>query len=167
MAVTQQLARVTAMQLAACRRSVAELDELCSFRSAPRYDYLDLNWWPATLERVWELTGADTATMSVLRRGFGSADEVNPAYRDYPTVWEHPVTAVEPDQVAEVADALRTMTPGAVHAVVSSSRDRALAEIVPDVTGDLAEIVAEQHAILRQFYDEAARRRLATVLWWD
>jgi hypothetical protein len=171
MAVTQQLARIPASQLAACRRSAAELDELCSFRSAPPADYRDLNWWPSALKRTWTVMGVDAQTLAVLHRGFDGAEEVNPAYRDYPdTIFDHPVTALEPYQVAEVAEALRLLIPEKVHAAVPADRDRAAAVLgayVRDVIGDLAELLAEQHAIMRDFYDEAARRQLAMVLWWD
>ena len=171
MAVTQQLARIPATQLAECRRSVEALDELCSFTSTPEEDYLDVNWWPVTLKRAWELTGANGRTLALLRRGVDGDDEVNPAYRDHPnTIWEHPVTALEPPQVGDVAEALRAVTPEAVHAVVPSNLDQIEAELgktAREVVGDLAEQLAQQHTILRDFYEEAARRQLAIVLWWD
>ncbi|MFD5092506.1 hypothetical protein ACFWMR_18020 [Amycolatopsis thailandensis] len=171
MAVTQQLARIPPPQLSACRDSAAELDELCSFRSAPSADYLDLNWWPSALKRTWALIGVDALSLDVLHRGFDGAEEVNPAYRDFPnTIFEHPVTALNPDQVAEVANVLRALAPERVHAAVPAERDEAAASLgayVRDVIGDLAVLLAEQHAILRDFYDEAASRRLAMVMWWD
>ncbi|OKA03114.1 hypothetical protein ATP06_0237875 [Amycolatopsis regifaucium] len=154
-----------------CRDSAAELDKLCSFRSAPSADYLDLNWWPNTLKRTWALIGVDAQSLEVLHRGFDGVEEVNPAYRDHPnTIFEHPVTALEPDQVAEVANALRAITPERVHAAVPVQRDEAAAALgasVRDVVGDLAALLSEQHDILRNFYDEAAHRRLAMVMWWD
>ncbi|MGI5171804.1 hypothetical protein ACQEU3_46420 [Spirillospora sp. CA-253888] len=52
MAVTTQLARVTAGQLSECRRSVAELDRLCSFEMVPASEYLDLDWADDALIRV-------------------------------------------------------------------------------------------------------------------
>ncbi|WP_337824686.1 hypothetical protein [Amycolatopsis sp. A1MSW2902] len=38
-----------------------------------------------------------------------------------------------------------------------------LGSLAGTVSGDLA----EQHALLRDSYAEAAQRRLAVVLWWD
>ncbi|MGW0516442.1 DUF1877 family protein [Crossiella sp. NPDC003009] len=171
MAVTQQLVRIPATRLAACRQSVAALDELCSFTSTPDEDRLELNWWPGALKRAWALTGVDARALAVLRRGFDGDEEVNPAYREHPdTIWEHPVTALEPSRVSEVAEALRAVTPTAVRAVVplnAAEAEAALGGIAREVVGDLAEQLARQHAILRDFYGEAARRGLVVVLWWD
>lgn len=169
MGITRQLARVPATQLAACRQSVEALDALCSFSSAPREDYLDLDWWPATLERAWARAGGDAR--GVLRHALDGGEEVNPAYRDHPgTVWEHPVTALEPAQVHEVADALRAVSPAAVRAAVPSTPDEvevALGRTARAVAGELAGQLAHRHSILRDFYAEAARRRCAVVRWWD
>lgn len=171
MAVTQQLARIPAAQLADCRRSSAELDELCSFRSAPEADYLDLDWWPAVLVRSWEWAGVDARTLAVARRAFDGDDEVDSAYRDHPdTIWEHPVTSLDPDDVAEVAEALRTPALVAALAAVPSDPadlEAALGGIVRGWGDDIAGRAVAQHALLRDFYAEAAGRGLATVLWWD
>ncbi|WP_410583384.1 hypothetical protein [Amycolatopsis sp. lyj-108] len=171
MAVTQQLARISATRLAECRRSVDALHELCSFSSTPAEDYLDMDWWPATLKRAWALTKADGRTLARLRRCFNGEEEVNPAYRDHPdTIWEHPVTALEPPQVGEVAEALHAVTPGAVRAVVPSDPDRIEAELGKSALalgGDLAGRLTREHTVLRDFYEEAAGRRLAIVRWWD
>lgn len=171
MAVTQQLARIPAPQLAICRQSVEALDELCSFTSAQDEDYLDLNWWPVILKRAWELTGASARALGALQRGLDGDEEVNPSYRDHPnTIWEYPVTALEPPQVGEVAGVLRAVTPEAVQAVVPSDPDQIeakLGKLARDVIGDLAEQLAHQHTMLRDFYDGAARRQLAVLQWWD
>jgi hypothetical protein len=150
---------------------VTELDELCSFLSAPQEDYRDLNWWPAVLKRVWELARVDAQTLAVLRRGLDGDGEVNPAYRDHPdTIWEHPVTFLEPDGVGEIADALRTLDPEAIRAAVppnSDHTDAVIGSMYREGLDNLPEHVAKQFATLRDFYDEAVRRRLAVVLWWD
>ncbi len=49
MAVTQQLVRVPEVLLAECRRSVEELDRLCSFELVPSLERLDLDWAPTAL----------------------------------------------------------------------------------------------------------------------
>ncbi|MCO1580891.1 YfbM family protein [Crossiella sp. SN42] len=171
MAITQQLVRIPATRLAACRQSVAALDELCSFTSTPDEDRLDLNWWPGALTRAWALAGVDARTLAVLRRGFDGDGEVNPAYREHPgTIWEHPVVALEASRVGEVAEALRAVPPTTVQAAVPSNAEEAeaaLGGIAREAVGDLAGQLARQHAILRDFYGEAARRGLAVVLWWD
>ncbi len=173
MAVTQQFARIPATQLVACRQSVPALDALCSFTSTPDEDYLDLNWWPIILRRAWELTGASARALAVLQRGFGGDKEVNPAYRDHPnTIWEHPVTALEPPQVGEVAEALRAVMLEAIHAVVPSNPDQIeakLGKLARDIKGDLAEQLAQQHTILRDpvvgWQIEAFRKSDELLAW--
>ncbi|MBB1159175.1 MULTISPECIES: hypothetical protein [Amycolatopsis] len=171
MAVTQQLARISAAHLAVCRRAVEALDELCSFTAVPERDYCDLDWWPGILKPAWKLTGADDRTLALLRRGFDGDEEVNPAYRDVlHSIDGHPVTALEPRRVAAVAEALCGITPDAVRSVVPSDPEQIEAELgslALDVDGDLAEMLGEQHTVLRDFYAEAARRKLAVALWWD
>jgi hypothetical protein len=154
-AVTQQLARITAAQLARCRWSVHELDRVCSFAVAPALDHLDLDRSPAGLLRAARLT-LDESDVAALRRALEGDEEVNPAFRDHPhTIWEHPVTALEPAAVAEVAGRLRRFDPGT--AVVGPPPDD-----VPSV-----EYLREHLVALRAFYDGAADRGLATVMWWD
>ncbi|WP_409464184.1 hypothetical protein [Amycolatopsis sp. GA6-003] len=130
-----------------------------------------MNWWPVTLKPAWKLTGAAESTLALLQRGFDGDEEVTPAYRDFlPSIDGHPVTALEPRQVAAVAEALRGIAPEAVRAVVPSEPDRVeaqLGSLARTVRGELAGQLAQQHAVLRDFSAEAARRRLAVVLWWD
>ncbi|MFI9811976.1 hypothetical protein [Saccharothrix variisporea] len=167
MALHQQLARIPAADLATCRTSVERLHEVCSFDLAPERDHLDMDWWPQDLVTIWALLGVPDG----LRHAFDGDDEVNPAYRDRPdSVFVHPVTALEPHRVGEVAEALRAITVEAVRAVVPADRRRAaavLGEHVSDIRASLPELFAEQHGLLRDFYLDAARRGLAVVLWWD
>jgi hypothetical protein len=167
MAVTQQLVRITAAHLTECRRSAGALDELCSFRAAPGGDHLDLDWWPVLLKRTWERTGAGAP--ATMRLALDGEDEVNPSYRDHPdTITDHPVTALEPPRVGEVAAALRSVTPEAVRAAVPPDRYRGeYGAMAVEVVGDLAGHLAEQHARLGEFYEQAAGRGLAVLLWWD
>jgi hypothetical protein len=102
-----------------------------------------------------QLALGDDAVTS-LQRAVDGDQEVNPAYRDRPdTVWEHPVTALDPTAVAEVAAGLRQVDPDAAVA----DRSAAGAPSVEYLRGHLA--------ALRAFYDGAADRGLATVMWWD
>ncbi|MCP2163862.1 hypothetical protein LX83_000702 [Goodfellowiella coeruleoviolacea] len=144
---------------------MAELHKLCSYRSAPRSDHLDLDWWPVVLRRLGE--PPEHAHLSVLRRAFDGHDEVNPAYRDHPTtVWEHPVTALEPDAVGVLAAELCGVTPQDVGAaaVLSGRADTGFAGLEPET---VTEHVVRAFGVLRDFYAEAASRRMAVVLWWD
>ncbi|MCW2913119.1 MAG: hypothetical protein JWN52_1187 [Actinomycetia bacterium] len=169
MAITQQLARVSAEQLAACRQSADELDKVCSFEL--QSDYVDLDWAGSALTRIWELAGVDARIMAALRRALHGDTEVNAAYRDHPdTVWEHPVTALESAAVAQVAGALQEVEAQAVLVALPSNLHEARADGGLDWKGsesDLRKYLARHFTVLRSFYEEAARRDLAVVLWWD
>jgi hypothetical protein len=126
MAITQQLARVVAEQLVACRASVAELHKLCSFEYKPPAAYLDLDWAPSGLVRACEAAGVAAGNVAALRRALDGDDEVNPAYRDYPnTVWEHRVTGLAPPAAAEIAAAIHQVSLQAVLASLPSNADAA------------------------------------------
>ncbi|MDZ5447287.1 hypothetical protein U2F26_32035 [Micromonospora sp. 4G57] len=169
MAVTQQLARLSPGQLAACCSSVEELNKLCSFELLPSSDYLDLDWAPNPLIRVFELAQVSTSIVVALQRGLDGDAEINPAYRDgEDTVWEHPVTALEPDVVADVGTLLGQVEPEAVLAALSEDATSALLSIgMHEFDGHPRPYLHRHLAALRDFYAHAARRRLAVALWWD
>ncbi|MDF2710448.1 MAG: hypothetical protein K0R62_6100 [Nonomuraea muscovyensis] len=169
MAVTQQMARIPGQLLDSCRTSVAELDRLCSFEMAPPEDHLDLDWTPGPLLRIGELVCAGPGVVAAFRRALAGDGEVNPAYRNHPqTVWEHPVAALDPDAVAVVAPLLHRMGSVMPAALASSDGEitAVLREQFPDV--DLSREYMVRHlTALLGFYDGAAERGLAVVLWWD
>lgn len=169
MAVTQQLVRLLPTELVACRDSVDELNLLCSFKLRPRSDHLDLDWAPAALARVFELAHVDEPIVVALRRSLDGDDEINAAYRDHPdTVWEHPVTALEPDAVAEVAALLRRVKPKAVMVVLPDEPVAAQASLGSSAFHGHPRRYLHRHlAALQDFYARAARRHLAVALWWD
>ncbi|MFY1596941.1 hypothetical protein [Micromonospora sp. WMMD737] len=163
MAVTQQLARLSADRLAACRRSVEELDRLCSFELLPSSDHLDLDWSPGPILRACELGQVTPASLTALRRALAGDGEINPAYRT-----EHPVTALEPDAVADVTGLLGYANPEAALAAVPLDAAAALAALgMPAFDGHPQAYLQHNLAALRDFYVHAARRRLAVALWWD
>jgi hypothetical protein len=169
MAVTQQLARIAAEQLAACRASVAELNKLCSFEYKPPAAYLDLDWAPSGLVRACEVAGVAAGTVAALRRALDGDEEVNPAYHESPdTVWEHPVTGLAPPAVAEIAAAVHQIRPQAVLACLPLDADAAKTAIgMNDLLVHPRGYLQPHLAALRSFYDAAARSRQAVVLWWD
>ncbi|MFC4058195.1 hypothetical protein ACFOWE_07815 [Planomonospora corallina] len=169
MAVTQQLARISGRWLDACRTSVDELVLLCSFGMAPAKDHLDLDWAPGPLLRIGELVCVDPDALAAFRCALDGDEEVNPAYRDHPqTVWEHPVTALEPAAVAVVAPLLRRVGAAMMTALAASDGEilAAVRELLPDVELPREYMLRHLTALL-DFYDGAAERGLAVVLWWD
>jgi hypothetical protein len=165
-AVTQQLTRVDLAEVERCTASVDELAALCAFRG-PDDDYLDLDWAPAPLERAARAAGVEQRLLALLVLATTGGAEVNPAYRDHPdTIFEHPVSWIGPDRVAEVSRGLDALAgvgfPSAEVAAAAYAGDPP--EVTPD---DPAGYLAESFADLRTFYAGAARRGLCTVLWWD
>ncbi|GAA1031320.1 hypothetical protein GCM10009557_26290 [Virgisporangium ochraceum] len=167
MAVTQQLAKLSAAELAACRNSVEVLDLLCSFKLRPASDHLDLDWAPAPLVRSFELAHVDEPVVAALRRSLHGDEEINAAYRDHPdTVWEHPVTALEPDVVAEVAALLTNVRPEVVMAAVPDHVVTAQTSLGV-FTFDERRYLHGHLVALQDFYAHAARQHLAVALWSD
>jgi hypothetical protein len=124
--VTQQLARLSSAQLAACRASVDVLDQLCSFELLPESDYLDLDWAPMPLVRACELAQVGMSVLTALKRGLDGDTEINPAYRyRADTVWQHPVKAITPDVVAELAKLIGQIKPDVVLAALPSDAQAA------------------------------------------
>jgi hypothetical protein len=168
-AVTQQLARLSPAQLAACRKSVEVLDQLCSFELLPPSDYLDLDWAPTPLIRACELAQVSTPILVALRRGLTGDAEINPSYRDRKdTVWQQPVMALEPDIVADVAMLFGQVEPEAALAALPVDATAALVSLgMPEFDVHPRPYLRRHLAALREFYAHAAQRRLAVALWWD
>ena len=138
-------------------------------RPAPEEDHLDLNWSPRPLERAATRAGLPDAAVEAVRRACDGGAEINPAYRDVAfSVWEHPVTALEPAAVREVAAVLEGYDGDAILGDLAPDASTASAqlgvgELADDPRGDLR----THYTALRRFYLEAAERGLATAMWWD
>jgi hypothetical protein len=166
-AVTQQLARLSPAQLAACRNSVDEVDLLCSFTLRPAFDHLDPDWAPAPLVRAFELAHVDEPVVVALRRALDGDEEINAAYRDHPdTVWEHPVTALGSDVVAEFAALLTQVRPEVVMATVPDRVVTARTSLGV-FTFDERRHLHGHLVALQDFYAHAARQHLTVALWSD
>ncbi|RJQ80764.1 hypothetical protein D5S17_06910 [Pseudonocardiaceae bacterium YIM PH 21723] len=143
------------------------LHEICDFTAPRTKRHLDLDWWPYLLERAYELAG----TEELARAFHGDGVEINPGYRDHPaTIWDHPVTGLDPAGVADIALALQTISPEVVRAAVPSDPEEIevkLGRTARTFDGDLAAHLAEQHTVVRDFYRKAASRDEAVVMWWD
>jgi hypothetical protein len=168
-AVTQQLARLLPAQLTACRNSLDELHLLCSFKLRPGSEHLDLDWAPDPLVRAFELARVDEPVVVALRRSLDGDDEINAAYRDHPdSVWEHPVTALEPDVVVEVSALLRRVKPTVVMAAVPDDAIAAQTSLGLSTFDGHPRPYLHRHLVaLQDFYARAARQHLAVALWRD
>lgn len=167
MAVTQQLARLTADELAQCRSSVQMLSRLCSFQLRPRDDYLDLDWSPRPLELA--AARIDMTLAAAIHHACTGGDEINPAYREHPgSVFEHPVRGLEPATVGTVAATLVRWKPDDVVSALPSDSDTAMRDVgMDEFSGHPGEYLRGHYEELRGFYATAAARGHATATWWD
>ncbi|MDN3027301.1 DUF1877 domain-containing protein [Streptomyces sp. S.PB5] len=114
MAVTQQLARVPAEYLVACRTSAEAPSDADPRWDPPSADVLDLDWAPALLERVCELADLDATHLDALRRatdGDPAGDTaIDVGFLDVPPYdiapFGPPPRALSAQQAARVAELL-------------------------------------------------------------
>ncbi|MFD5799446.1 hypothetical protein ACFWIO_39180 [Streptomyces diastatochromogenes] len=108
MAVTQQLARVPAEYLAACRQSAGTSADGGANWDPPSADVLDLDWAPAMLERVCKLAGLDDVHLDVLRQATEGDSAIDLGFLDtHPQAigpFGPPTTALSAAQVARVSE---------------------------------------------------------------
>ncbi|MFJ9770341.1 DUF1877 domain-containing protein [Kitasatospora sp. NPDC101157] len=170
MAVTQQLARVPAEYLAACRRAAEESPEGDHRWDPPSADCLDLDWAPFMLERACELARLDAVHLGALTRATDGDHSID---LDFLNAGPHaiaffansPATALCPDAVVQVSALLGAID---MEGILRSVRDRgAGSELGHGFVGDPTDYLLGHFGTLREFYAEAARRRLLVVLWSD
>jgi hypothetical protein len=168
-AVTQQIARLTIADLEDCRRSVAAINRLCSFKARGSEDYLDLDWSPSPLLKSAAVSGLPPELIEAVERACAGETEINPGFRDAPdTIWEHPVSALEPDDVQTVASRLAQWHGADVVGGLASAADDAAEQVgMIEFAEHPAAYLRRHYDALSAFYVEAARRRLATAMWWD
>ncbi|MFG3229301.1 DUF1877 domain-containing protein [Kitasatospora sp. NPDC048194] len=170
MAVTQQLARVSADYLVACRQSAEQSPDGDHHWDPPAEDCLDLDWAPSMLEQACELARLDAVHLDALRRATDGDTDID---LDFLNANPHAIaffsnsvaTALDPDAVARVSKLLGEIDIRAIlHAVRDSGKVSTLGY---GFTGDPTEYLLGHFGVLRTFYAEAARRDLLVVLWWD
>ncbi|MFI8179337.1 DUF1877 domain-containing protein [Actinacidiphila glaucinigra] len=162
MAVTQQLARVTEEFLARCRTAARESPDGDPGWDPPREDVLDLDWAPASLKRVCRAAGAAAPALAAPERALDGDPEVTVAFLDHPEavgVFGPPPGAVAPAGVTLVAEGLAAIDWDAVRA---HGADHGL----PGVRDPWGYLTGHFTA-LRAFYEQASRRGLYVVGWWD
>ncbi|MFE5295830.1 DUF1877 domain-containing protein [Streptomyces sp. NPDC056632] len=174
MAVTQQLARVPAEYLAACRRSAEASPDGDPRWDPPAPDVLDLDWAPALLTRLGEATGLDAVLLDALRQATDGDTGIGLGFLD-----THPhaigpfgpaPTALSAAQVSRVSGLLaRIDAPALLAALPADERDAAslIGHGADLIAGGPRAYLLKHFDALRDFYLDAARRRLLVVLWWD
>ena len=169
MPIVQNLARLDEATLVACSSSVAVLDDVCSFRALDRDEYLDLNWAPAPLEQAARIAQVPACLLEGLARATAGGEEANAAYREMPdSIWEHPVTSLNPTEVRRVHEQLQELR--RVDFLASATAPEALvragAELSPPEADPLEKLRPHFQALC-DFYATAVERRLGVLMWWD
>ncbi|MEU6245765.1 DUF1877 family protein [Streptomyces sp. NPDC047024] len=174
MAVTQQLARIPAEHLAACRRSADASPTGDPHWDPPAGDVLDLDWAPVLLARVGEVTGLDEVRLGALRRATDGDTTIDLGF-----LHTHPhaigpfgptPTSLSSTRVARVSELLDQIDIHALLATLPTDDHEAAALIghgADHITGGPREYVLNHFDALRDFYRDAAKRQLLVVLWWD
>jgi hypothetical protein len=174
MAVTQQLARIPAEYLAECRQTASASPDGDPRWDPPASDVLDLDWAPALLARLGEVSGLDEARLGALRQ----ATEGDAALDlDFLSTDPHAIgpfgpvpTALSNAQVARVSEWLDQIDIHALLAALPTDEREAgclIGHGADHIIGGLHEYLLKHFTALRDFYLDAAKRHLLIVLWWD
>ena len=168
MAVTQQLARLTPEQLAACQRDELALDQLLSFKAASADHYLDLDWAGESLVMGLADHGAKE-TARLLANLFGEeAEIVNHAC---PTgssghIAYSEITVMDQASVQQLVLRLQHLSPDRLDLICARASTRAAEKGVISFA-DARQYFQETFARLLDFLQSAASREQAVVAWWD
>ncbi|MFB6827091.1 DUF1877 family protein [Streptomyces virginiae] len=134
---------------------------------------LDLDWAPALLKRVGEVAGLGQVHLDALRLATDGDTALSLGFLD---AGPHAIapfggapTALDAAQVARVSELLGQIDMPALLATLPADESDAASLIgqVGSVTGGLRPYLLEHFNALRDFYVDAAGRRLHIVLWWD
>jgi hypothetical protein len=172
-AVTQQLARVTAEYLALCRTRAEESSDGDHQWDPSEADCLDLDWAPVMLERACRFAGVSEVHLAALRQATDGGVAMDVGFLN-----AHPhaigpfgpaPAALEPLAVRRVCGLLGEMDLQAVLEVLPLDIEAgALIGHGAEGLGDGARTYLMDHfEALREFYAGASERGLAVVSWWD
>ncbi|MGW8557796.1 DUF1877 domain-containing protein [Streptomyces tubercidicus] len=174
MAVTQQLARIPAEYLAACRQAASESPDRASHWNPPSADVLDLDWAPALLERVCELADLDDVHRDALRQATQGATSIDVGFLNTQPHAIAPFgpapTALSAVEVAHVSELLGQIDLRAILATLPTDETAAVSltgDGAEGIAGDPRKYLLEHFDALREFYRDASQRHLLLVLWWD
>ncbi|MFK4122885.1 DUF1877 domain-containing protein [Streptomyces longwoodensis] len=174
MAVTEQLARISAEYLAQCRRSADASKDGNPLWTSPSADILDLDWAPSLLKRVCELGRLDDVHRSALRQALDGETAIGLAF-----LYTHPhvitpfgpaPTALSAVQAARVAELLGAIDFPALLAALPADEAEAAALIgnaADKIVGGPKKYLLRHFNALREFYRGASQRQLFVVHWWD
>ncbi|MEU6848411.1 DUF1877 family protein [Actinacidiphila alni] len=176
MAVTQQLARVTAPYVAACRRAAGTDPDSDHGWDPPSADCLDLDWAPALLQCAAEAARLAPTHLAALVQAT-DGDDAPPCDLAFLNAHPHAIgpfgpvpTLLSAPAVARVSAHLDAIDFHAVLARLPAdprSASAVLGHGADRITGGPHAYLLRHFQALRAFYADAARRGLVVVLWWD
>ncbi|WP_202121490.1 DUF1877 domain-containing protein [Streptomyces sp. BA2] len=174
MAVTQQLARVPAAYLDACRQAADASEDGDHGWNPPAEDVLDLDWAPFLLRRVAELATLGETRVQALRQATGGSSVIDLNFLDVPP---HAIasfgatpTALTAPAVVHIAGVLDQIDfPAALASLPVDETEAALliGHGAQEIVGGARRYLEQHFKALRDFYRGAAQQRLLVVLWWD
>ena len=113
------------------------------------------------------MSGSPAAEVALLDLAWAGAYEVNPSYREpFLPVMEAP-RAIGPDDVPAVARRRASIDSTHIARAISTDPAQAERELGFEAPTDPRGYIADHFHALRDFYVEAAGRRLAVVVWSD
>ncbi|MGW2955228.1 DUF1877 family protein [Streptomyces eurythermus] len=174
MAITRQLARVSAEFLASCRQSAGASPDGDPRWDPPSADVLDLDWAPFPLQRVCEPGGLDDIHRKAVQQALDGDTVIDLAFLD---THPHAISPFGPDptalsaaRVARVAELLgQTDFPALLAALPTDEAEAAslIGNGADKIVGGPKKYLLGHFNAMREFYRGASRRRLLVVLWWD
>ena len=165
MAVTQQLARISAQRFSAAKSDANALMSIISFEVDAQEAFEDLDWSPVFLERAL-LALAQVDLASTVAQALCGGELLNP---DFPTgadgyfVYDD-IRSHEPDVVVQIAEALEALPVTEMSLTETAVRSRHPDQEIP---GDYAVYIQRHAKALMHFYAAAAGLHQAVVTWWD
>ncbi|MEV5204947.1 DUF1877 domain-containing protein [Streptomyces sp. NPDC053720] len=174
MAVTQQLARVSAEYLASCRTRAAESSDGDHQWDPPAADSLDLDWAPAMLARVCDIAGVDGSHLAALRQATDGGGVLDVGFLN-----AHPhaigffgptPTGLEAREVEQVSGLLAGIGFRAALAALPSDDHVAgllIGHGAEGLTRGPGEYLRVHFDELRELYEGASKRGFVIVSWWD
>ncbi|MEU6310687.1 DUF1877 domain-containing protein [Streptomyces sp. NPDC047014] len=173
MALTQQLARVPAGYLADRRQATGASPDSDPQWDPPADDVLDLDWAPALLKRLGEVAGLDEAPLDALRQALDGDTALDLGFLDTPPHAIAPFggtpTGLGVLEVAYVSALLNQIDISTLLTALPADEHEACSVVgqVGAISGGLRAYLLDHFNALRDFYRDAAERRLVVVLWWD
>ncbi|GAA4236338.1 hypothetical protein GCM10022254_45710 [Actinomadura meridiana] len=167
MALTQQLARVTLEYLGLCRETALSAVDGDPHWDPPDGDTLDLDWAIWELLTFYRCMRPGDRSISVIERSIEGDTRDEIGFLDHLSVYDgfgDPPALVTPTAVAEVADELAMLD---IEPLLRTLPEYRTAGGFAGSSGDPHTYLVEHFAQLRNFYETAAARGLAVVVWTD